>query len=141
MSGVDEHDGRWFALERHTGADGRVLACVALTKSAADLSFLVDGIAELVACVQRVLNAAHGPEHAGAVVLYPYHAHPYAPVTLAAVRGFVLSAAEELGSKLRLNLVVYPPGAERLDETLSYLADPLSAYVHASTISLEGAPA
>jgi len=127
-------------VRRHEQPSGRLLDCVVLAERPAARALLVDGMVELVSCVQGVASSPRGPDHAGAAVIFGLQEGPDAALALAAVRGFVLSAAQELGSHLRLNLVVHAAGRDDVEPTLAYLADPLSAYVQAATLSVGDLP-
>jgi hypothetical protein len=126
--------GEWFSLWRRRQRSGRILDCVVLAERSPMHALLLDGIGELARCLQLVEGEDRGAEHAGAAVIFGVREEPDAELALAAVRGFVLSAAQELGLRLRLNLVVHREGEDDLEPTLDYLADPLSAYVHAATL-------
>ncbi len=127
-------DGEWFSVWRRRPPSGRVLDCVVLAERPPTHELLRDGIGELARCLQLIEGGDRGPEHAGAAVIFGLREEPDAELALAAVRGFVLSAAQELGTRLKLNLVVHREGADDLEPTLDQLADPLSAYVHAATL-------
>lgn len=127
--------GEWFTVWRREQPCGRTLDCVVLADRAVTTGLLCDGIAELACCLQEIATAPRGAEHAGAAVICRLlREEPDTALALAAVRGFVLSAAQELGLRLKLNLVVHGVGAEDLDPTLDHLTDPLSAYVQAATL-------
>jgi hypothetical protein len=113
-----------------------MLDCVVLAQRPPAQELLSEGIAELACRIQEVVRAPRGEEHAGAAVIFGLTQDPQSVLALAAVRGFVLSAAQELGQRLKLNLVVHRGGESELQSTLDYLADPLSAYVHAATLML-----
>ncbi len=125
---------RLTRVTRYEHPSGRVLDCVHVSLAAPERALLLDGIAELVAALQEILASARGPEHAGAAVVVEAGEAERAPVALAAVRGLVLSLAQELGPRLRVNLVVHDRGGEDLEQTLSLLASPEGAYVDAATI-------
>lgn len=126
--------GDWFTVWRRAQPSGRVLDCVVLAERPVTQEMLRDGIAELASCLQQIAGAPRGAEHAGAAVVFGLRDEVEAALALAAVRGFVLSAAQELGDRLKLNLVVHREGADDLGPTLDHLADPLSAYEHAATL-------
>lgn len=132
--------GEWFTIWRRKQPSSWPLDCVVLVERPATQELLRDGIAELACCLQHLAAASREPEHAGAAVIFGLREEPEATLALAAVRGFVLSAAQELGDRLKLNLVVHREGADDLEPTLDYLADPLSAYVHAATLVIGDLP-
>lgn len=128
--------GEWFTIWARKQPAGRVLDCVVLAERPATQELLLDGMAELASCLRGIADAPRDAEHAGAVVIFGLRDEQDAMIALAAVRGFVLSAAQELGERLKLNLVVHRDGHDDLDPTLDYLTDPASAYVHAATLTV-----
>lgn len=125
---------QWFTRWRHKQRGGRILDCLVLAERPATEGLLREGVVELVCRLQEIAGTQRGAEHAGVAVIFGLREEPVAALALAAVRGLVLSAAQELRDRLKLNLVVHRDGQDDLQPTLDYLADPLSGYVHAATL-------
>jgi NAD(P)-dependent dehydrogenase (short-subunit alcohol dehydrogenase family) len=124
---------------RYQGETGRVLDCLVLSEADPTGEFVVSAIVDLTSALQRVFTTEVSPNRAGVVVIVVSSSGVHESPALAAVRGLVLSLAEELGVQGRLNLVVTgDASATALQDTLAFLTSPSGAYVTAATLVLHG---
>jgi hypothetical protein len=129
----------------HCAADGGELHCISVSLPAGtgtDLgAWVVDVPSALTACLQEQLALRHAdlPVRVAVLIAWQQSTSPLArrPV-VAAVRGLVLSLAQELAPSATLNVVVIgtrPPPA--IQPVLNYLASRDGAHTTMATLEIE----